>query len=285
MDEQCCAEWSPATEVIDSTTGDRICTLCGRVLDTCAFLVEVIEPFHGGERPLLDGMMRDERDVRSQNMTASTYKRVTSLMDQLARDMHVSRGTVACAHQILVDSFEEERGGKVSSLHLRVGACMYYGSKMDGCDRSEMEVALALSVTMRELRRSTKRLRELVSCRPYASTMLRGVSPYALVPRVIQTIMTEYAPLAHTPSRHFICRANACLRVAMEERCVAVQLVSMKPMCLAMAVSLDAVLNEVVEPASKKAIVSIAQGLSKLCGASFPSVKLARNVIRDKKKI
>lgn len=199
MSQPCCEEYSVATEVVDPRSGDRICTACGRVLEAL-MMVETygdidrtheeaefgpsvtFESVKGVHKSTLSRVFREDEGARRRIRNGLKF------VDDLGSQLHLVERTIAWARELMKDSLEKNSVRADAKLRCRAAGCIYFGCKIDGVDRGENEVADALGVYRKDLQTSNKQLRKLLADKSYAPSMLQGVRPVSLVPRLIQAV-------------------------------------------------------------------------------------------------
>ncbi|NBS69929.1 hypothetical protein EBT31_13595 [bacterium] len=202
--QQCCEEWSPETEVIDGSSGDRICTRCGRVLeghmlyDGAAFadlhrVGEAVEPYVDDDEMVgttLSGIKGVRRAMLSEASEVRHVRRKACLVvSRLGRELRLSECTLAWARELMRDSMDIDVVRAEERIRVVAAACLYFACKLDKVDRGEHEVADALGVHRRDLQKCCNRLRTALVNKTYAPTLLQGIRPTALLPRMLQRVL------------------------------------------------------------------------------------------------
>lgn len=197
MSQPCCQEYSLATEVLDRVSGDRICTACGRVLEALMFMESYadVERTHEeaefGPTVTFDTVKGVHKSTLSQvfREDEGAQRRVRhglQFVEELGSQLQLVERTIAWAKELMRDSLHKNSVRADAKLRSRAAGCLYFGCKIDGVDRGENEVADALGIYRKDLQTSNKQLRKLLADKPYAPSMLQGVRPASLIPRLIQ---------------------------------------------------------------------------------------------------
>ena len=226
MEEQCCAEYSPSTEVVDAASGDRICTMCGRVLeghlmvstfddvDHCAPLDDT-RAGPGFDR--VPGVHKSTLS-RSRDVGARRLRHAIELVDEVGRALRLAERTLGWARELMRDSLEKHGARADAKLRHRAAGCVYFACKLDAVSRAENEVADALDISRHDLQRANKALRRLLVDRPYAREMLHGVRPASLIPRFLQAVSQDVTPTVRTTVPWQAVRSRAEAIAAQAER-------------------------------------------------------------------
>jgi transcription initiation factor TFIIIB Brf1 subunit/transcription initiation factor TFIIB len=199
MDEPCCDEYSPAAEVIDASSGDRICTRCGRVLEGHMMVATFADAEHcapiTGDGPGFDRVPGVHKGTmaRSRDVAVRRVRQAIDLVDEVGGSLRLSERTLAWARELMRDSLEKHGARADAKLRHRAAGCVYFACKLDAVSRAENEVADALEIPRKDLQRANKALRRLLVDRPYAREMLHGVRPVSLIPRFLQAVSLDLA--------------------------------------------------------------------------------------------
>ena len=282
----CCDEYSLATEIVDTRSGDRICTACGRVLEalmmvgtyadverTCEDVefgpAVTFEAVRGVHKATLAQVFREDDGAKRR------VKNGLQFVDDLGRQLHLVERTVAWAKELMRDSLVKNSVRADAKLRCRAASCLYFGCKIDGVDRGENEVADALGLVRKDVQMSNKQLRKILADKPYARSMLQGVKPVSLIPRLMQAV-GHLLPLdiRNTVDWHATRVQVETLAYQVEEQC---NLEGKKPqsVCAALLVT-------VMEPWGLTS-----SGISEVCGVSTGAVESAladvKNIQNSKK--
>jgi transcription initiation factor TFIIIB Brf1 subunit/transcription initiation factor TFIIB len=199
-----------------------------------------------------------------------------TFVEELARQLNLVERTVAWARELMKDSLEKNSVRADAKLRCRAAGCIYFGCKIDGVDRGENEVADALGLYRKDLQTSNKQLRKLLADKPYARSMLQGVRPISLVPRMIQAV-GDLLPVEvrKTVDWHATRVKVEDLAGQVERQC---NLEGKKPQSVCAAL-----LVRVMEPWGLTSA-----GISEVCGVSVGAVESALSDVKsidDPKKI
>lgn len=196
---QCCDEWSPTREVIDSSSGQRICTMCGRILESYMF-----EGSYGDLERCSDGLqsiqggrgqsLLQRRIIASVAREESKTRTGTDFVDRFSSELRLAETVASWAREMLGDALDKITVRAESKIKVFAAGCLYFACKMEGVDRSENEIADGLGVTRHSLHKANQELRGLLAEKSYARTMLHGVNPKCLVPRMLQTVVQTALP-------------------------------------------------------------------------------------------
>jgi transcription initiation factor TFIIIB Brf1 subunit/transcription initiation factor TFIIB len=283
----CCENYSPNTEVIDHRTGDRICTACGRVIEALMMVgtYEDVERTHEiqefGPSVTFDRVRGVQKSTMAQvfREDEGARRRVCSglqFVDQFGSQLHLVQRTVDWAKELMRDSLQKKSLRADAKLRCRAAACLYFGCKIDGVDRGENEVADALALPRKDLQTSNKQLRKLLADKPYARSMLQGVRPLSLIPRLMQAV-GELLPreVRQTVNWHATRVEVETLARQVERQC---SLEGKKPQSVCAAL-----LVKVMEPWGLTST-----GIAPVCGVSVGAVESALAHVKsldDPKKI
>jgi transcription initiation factor TFIIIB Brf1 subunit/transcription initiation factor TFIIB len=274
MSQPCCPDYSLATEVIDRGSGDRICTACGRVLEALMFMESyadiertheeaefgpsvTFESVRGVHKSTLSRVFREEEG------TSRRVRHGLKFVDDLGSQLNLVEQTLAWARELMRDSLHKNSVRADAKLRCRAAGCLYFGCKIDGVDRGENEVADALGLYRKDLQTSNKQLRKLLADKPYARSMLQGVRPVSLVPRMIQAAGDLLSPDVRKTVDWYAVRVQVeDLAGHVERHC---NLEGKKPQSVCAAL-----LVKVMEPWGLTSA-----GISEVCGVSVGAVESA----------
>lgn len=217
-----------ATEVVDATTGDRICTRCGRVLEGHMMVSTFADADHcapiddAGAGPSFDRVpgVHKATMARSRDAGSRRLRQAIDLVDQAGGVLCLAERTMAWARDLMRDSLAKHGARADAKMRHRAAGCVYFACKVDAVSRSENEVADALDISRKDLQRANKALRRLLVDQPYAREMLHGVRPVALIPRLLQAAVRDLAPAVRetVPVQAVRTRAEA-IAVRVEREC------------------------------------------------------------------
>ena len=200
MNSQCCEEWSVATEVVDSSSGDRICTMCGRVLEALMMMHDTYQEHAAdavefGPSTTLSGVKGVHKSILAQvdRATGDSHRLRQGLLfvDQFGSTLQLVERTLAWARELMRDSMAKNTVRADGRLRSRAAGCLYFACKLDGVDRSENEIASILSMPCKDLQKANKQLRKLLVTHHYSREMLQGIKATALIPRFLQAVRTS----------------------------------------------------------------------------------------------
>ena len=216
-------------------------------------------------------------------------QRGVRLVNDLGGQLQVSQQTIDVAQELMRDAVRIDNGRMTANMSHRAAACLYYGAKIDGCDRGENEVADVLGVPRKDIRRASKRLREMLSSKQYARAMLRGVHPQALVPRVLQTVLASLPPddykgvLGMTPAARIRSRAETLVDIARRDPVLS----DFKPLTVAAATVTQSVYEAIARyegaaTGARKRLKFRTALVARACGACLTTVDNAVELLKKK---
>ena len=279
--QQCCDEWSPETDVIDSVSGERICTRCGRVLES--HMMFDTPSFADYERTgaaetvlgtVLDRVRGIHRSTLAHVGTSSEAKllKAEKMVERLGGDLSLVDQTVSYAKQLIGDAHAKDPVRAEAKLRQRAAGCLYFACKLDGVDRGENEIADTLGMERKILQKANKQLRGILADQPYARTMLHGIRPSALIPRMLQAVLglTEATNSGINPAQ--IRKKVGALAAVVEKDCY---LEGKKPQSVCAAM-ITLVLQE-------KRSSKIAEACGVSVGALDGTLEELRSLVNEKK--
>ncbi len=227
MEERCCDEYSPATEVVDAASGDRICTRCGRVLEGHMMISTFADtdhcaPVETGAGPSFEHVpgVHKATLARSRDVGTRRLRHAIDLVDEVGGVLRLAERTLAWARELMRDSLAKHGARADAKLRHRAAGCVYFACKLDAVSRAENEVADALEISRQDLQRANKALRRLLVDRPYAREMLHGVRPASLIPRFLQAVSHDMPPdTRKTVPWHAIRTRAESLAAVVEREC------------------------------------------------------------------
>lgn len=226
----CCTEYSPATEVVDAASGDRICTRCGRVLEshmmvsTFADVERVSEASHMIDANTAGGTGFDRvpgvhRGTLGGDLSCRRARHAIGLVDEVGGVLRLSERTLCWGRELMRDSLERHSVRGDGKLRHRAAGCLYFACKLDCVSRAEHEVADTLGMARKDLQRANKTLRRLLVDRSYAREMLHGVRPASLLPRLVQSVRAALPEHATQVPWHTVRARAEALAVDVERSC------------------------------------------------------------------
>lgn len=198
--ESCCPDYVPGSEFVDTVTGDCICTRCGRVLESHMILENLpsyadcmrtgaATEYEHLESPWMQ-IKGVHKSVIAQSLDSGpAEKKGCDMVIKLGKELDLVDRTVSWAKELMRDALGKEQVRAQQRLRSLGAGCLYFACKLDGVDRGENEIADRLGIDRKNLQKSNKKLRALLAEKPYARTMLHGVRPSALIPRMLQAVL------------------------------------------------------------------------------------------------
>jgi transcription initiation factor TFIIIB Brf1 subunit/transcription initiation factor TFIIB len=273
----CCPEYSPATEVVDAASGDRICTRCGRVLEGHMMVSTFADVQRITEATVVDANTAGgtgfdrvpgvHRGTLAGDLARRRARHAMELVDEVGNVLRLSERTLCWARELMRDSLERHSVRGDSKLRDRAAGCLYFACKLDCVSRAEHEVADALGMARKDLQRANKTLRRLLVDRSYAREMLHGVRPASLLPRLLQNVRAALSDNAENVPWNVVRARAEALAVEVERSCA---LDGKKPHTVCAAL-----LMAVLQPWAPGALSTVAHA----CGISPGAVETALEAV------
>ena len=176
--------------VHDASSGDKICTGCGIVLESFAFE----EPrYYYEERP----------DIVKPPDT----------LQHLGRTLNLPDSIIATASVILSHTGIRTRQSTIIPFS---ASALYFACKIEGADRAEVEIISNCGVTTKQLAVSNKIFRRALSTSPWASKIYAPANPIRLIPRFLDVLCSEPA-IVHRQDKCRIRHLSEDIGVRIEE--------------------------------------------------------------------
>lgn len=170
------------THVYDRSSGDRICTGCGTVLESFVFdecIRSIDEDRYRVQDPAIDSLC-DRLRIK--------LDRVQKDVRIIGSNMKLSESIVSLADDILLAAFLHGLHVRESFIRPLAAAALYYACKLQGVDRAELEMALNCGLSTSDVSMANKRLRRVLAQTAYAAKMHAPTNPVRLIPRFMEVL-------------------------------------------------------------------------------------------------
>ena len=171
--------------VHDHSSGDRICTGCGTVLESFVFDTVRDCDRYGVRDPIQENIQEITRDKRTETILS------------MGHDMKLPESVINTALVLFAEVVASGLRARFTNLRSFAASALYYACKIEDVDRAEIEVTSNCHVTTKELTLSNKHFRRALISTPWAAKISVPANPVRMIPRFLDTICATPALVRH----------------------------------------------------------------------------------------
>lgn len=173
----------------DHSSGDKICTGCGTVLESFSFEDQFVpheESTYTENTPLRKEFVKPSQTIR-------TMGHLLRLPDSI----------VSTAITLFLDASAAGLRTRQSTLNAIAASALYYACKIGDVDRAEIEITSNCGVTTKQLAISNKHFRRALASSPWAARIYAPANPVRLIPRFMDALCSD-PPVIRREDKHRI---------------------------------------------------------------------------------
>lgn len=180
----------------DRSTGDEICTECGRVLDVIAFgmAFDTHDTFRDPPPPQDDLPERLDKKAR----------RIRDHVRMVAHSLHVNHRVVEVAEHLVSEVCARGMAIRDGTMRHVAASAVYYACKLEDVDRAEIEIAANCEIALKHVVVSNKRFRRALATTALGPRICAPANPIRLIPRFLEVLCADPAPIISKAQKHRI---------------------------------------------------------------------------------
>lgn len=167
--------------VHDCSSGDRICTGCGLVLEAYCF----DDHSNPWDQTIAEPTETVEFD---DTRKAKKFRKLCDIVRTMGHAMKLQENVVDMAIALIAEALKAGHQVRDASCTSTAASALYYSCKVNGLDRAEAEIAANCNVTTKQLTVMNKHFRRSLGTSTFAAALNAPPNPMRLIPRFLDAL-------------------------------------------------------------------------------------------------